>query len=303
MSETLKIVQTFNPHPSQPSLKLPKGACDAHVHVFGPRAVFPFDPERQSTPQDAPKELLFKWHKQMGIERCVIVQSMVHALDNRVVEDAIKAGGGNYLGVALLSPHVSDAELQRLAAIGFKGVRFNFMKHLGGAQGEAGVQRLKDIIALTHRLKTVGMHLQVHFESSLIHELSKSFEQSAVPVVIDHMARVDAKLGEHHEDFAALMKLLSNPLFHVKVSGIDRIDQSVPFDDPARPYFRGIALARRLVMTYPDQCVWGSDWPHPNHTHIPDDGVLVQALEQIAPEPELKQKILVDNPQRLYGFK
>jgi 2-pyrone-4,6-dicarboxylate lactonase len=94
MSETHKIVQTFNPHPSQPSLKLPKGACDAHVHVFGPRAVFPFDPERQSTPQDAPKELLFKWHKQMGIERCVIVQSMVHALDNRVVEDAIKAGGG-----------------------------------------------------------------------------------------------------------------------------------------------------------------------------------------------------------------
>jgi 2-pyrone-4,6-dicarboxylate lactonase len=303
MSDTLKIALTFNPNPTQPTLKLPKGACDAHVHVFGPRAVFPFDPERQSTPQDAPKELLFKWHKQMGIERCVIVQSMVHALDNRVVEDAVKAGGGNYLGVALLSPHVSDVELQRLAEIGFKGVRFNFMKHLGGAQGEAGVQRLKDIIALTHRLKSVGMHLQVHFESSLIHELSKSFEQSAVPVVIDHMARVDAKLGEHHADFAALLKLLKNPLFHVKVSGIDRIDQSVPFEDPKRPYARGIALARLLVQTYPDQCVWGSDWPHPNHTHIPDDGVLVQALEQIAPAADLMHKILVDNPQRLYGFR
>jgi 2-pyrone-4,6-dicarboxylate lactonase len=272
------------------------------VHVFGPRAVFPFDPERQSTPQDAPKELLFKWHKQMGIDRCVIVQSMVHALDNRVVEDALKAAGGTYLGVALLSTHVSDQELQRLAALGFKGVRFNFMKHLGGAQGEAGVQRLRDIIALTHRLKDVGMHLQVHFESALIHELSKSFEQSAVPVVIDHMGRVDAKLGETHEDFSALMKLLHNPNFHVKVSGIDRIDQSFPFDDPTRPYFRGIALARRLVETFPDQCVWGSDWPHPNHTHIPDDGVLVQALSQIAPEASLLKKILVDNPERLYGF-
>lgn len=302
MSNALKIVQTFNPHPSQPKLILPKGACDAHVHVFGPRAVFPFDPERQSTPQDAPKELLFKWHRQMGIERCVIVQSMVHALDNRVVEDAIKAGAGAYLGVALLSTQVSDQELQRLTALGFKGVRFNFMKHLGGAQGEAGVQRLKDIIALTHRLKDVGMHLQVHFESSLIHELGKSFEQSAVPVVIDHMARVDAKLGEKHADFAALMHLLANPKFQVKVSGIDRIDQSVPFEDPARPYFRGIALARRLVESFPDQCVWGSDWPHPNHTHIPDDGVLVQALSEIAPDASLMKKILVDNPQRLYGF-
>jgi len=302
MSNALKIVQTFNPHPSQPRIVLPKGACDAHVHVFGPRAIFPFDPERQSTPQDAPKELLFKWHKKMGIERCVIVQSMVHALDNRVVEDAIKAGGGAYLGVALLSTHVSDQELQRLASMGFKGVRFNFMKHLGGAQGEAGVQRLKDIIALTHRLKGVGMHLQVHFESSLIHELSKSFEQSAVPVVIDHMARVDAKLGETHADFATLMQLLHNPNFHVKVSGIDRIDQSVPFEDPARPYLRGIALARRLVESFPDQCVWGSDWPHPNHTHIPDDGVLVQALSEIAPDPILLKKVLVENPERLYGF-
>ena len=177
------------------------------------------------------------------------------------------------------------------------------MKHLGGASGEAGVQRLKDVIALTQRLKAVGMHLQVHFESSLIHELSKSLAQSAVPVVIDHMARVDSKLGEHHEDFLALVELLHNPLFHVKVSGIDRIDQSVPFDDPARPYFRGIALARKLVESFPDQCVWGSDWPHPNHTHIPDDGVLVQALEHIATKATLMQKILVDNPQRLYGFK
>ena len=303
MLDHIKVIQTFNPHPSKPTLVLPKGACDAHVHVFGPRAVFAFDPERQSTPQDAPKDVLFKWHKQMGIERCVIVQSMVHALDNRVVEDAIKAGAGNYLGVALLSAHVSDAELERLAGIGFRGVRFNFMKHLGGASGEAGVQRLKDIIALTQRLKAVGMHLQVHFESSLIHELSKSFAQSAVPVVIDHMARVDSKLGEHHEDFSALVELLHNPLFHVKVSGIDRIDQSVPFDDPARPYFRGIALARKLVESFPDQCVWGSDWPHPNHTHIPDDGVLVQALEHIATKAMLMQKILVDNPQRLYGFK
>jgi 2-pyrone-4,6-dicarboxylate lactonase len=302
MANVLQIVQTFNPRPTRPRLVLPQGACDAHVHVFGPRAIFPFDPERQSTPQDAPKEVLFKLHKQMGIERCVIVQSMVHALDNRVVEDALKAGRGAYLGVALLSTHVSDQELQRLASLGFRGVRFNFMKHLGGAQGEAGVQRLKDIIALTHRLKDVGMHLQVHFESSLIHELSKSFEQSAVPVVIDHMARVDAKLGEKHADFVALTELLRNPHFHVKVSGIDRIDQSYPFDEPNQPYFRGIALARLLVQNFPDQCVWGSDWPHPNHTHIPDDGALVDALSQIAPEADLLKKVMVDNPERLYGF-
>lgn len=282
-------VLTYNPNPSKPRLRLPARACDSHVHVFGPAAQFAFAAGRNFTPVDAPKEMLFALHRQLGIERCVIVQSAVHGFDNRVVEDAIAAGGGRYLGVALVPVNVADAELLRLAAAGFRAVRFNFMKHLAAAATP------DEIAALTLRLKPLGMHLQVHFESSLIHSLAAPLARSVVPVVIDHMGRVDAALGAEGPDFAALMTLMRNPLFHVKVSGIDRID-------PQPPYTHGVQLARMLVETFPDQCLWGTDWPHPNHTHVPDDGELVDRLTAIAPQAPLLEKLLVRNPQALYQF-
>lgn len=282
-------VLTFNPQPSAPTLVLPAGACDSHVHVFGPALKFPFAASCNFTPVDAPKELLFALHHQLGIERCVIVQSAMHGFDNRAVEDAIAAGQGRYLGVALVPVNVADAELARLAAAGFRGVRFNFMKHLAASATP------DELVALTQRLKPLGLHLQVHFESSLIHSLAATLARSAVPVVIDHMGRVDAAEGVEGADFAALMQLLRNPLFRVKVSGIDRVDLHAPYD-------HGVLLARTLVAAYPDQCVWGTDWPHPNHTHVPDDGLLVDRLAAIAPEPELLAKLLVRNPQALYQF-
>lgn len=291
-------VQTFNPSPIACEITLPANACDAHVHVFGPRDRFPYDEKRSSTPQEAGKEILFALHQKMGVGRCVIVQSMVHGLDNRVVEDAILAGAGRYLGVALVPTNVSDVELKRLANAGFRAVRFNFMKHLG-----AGAHSIDEVIHLTPRLKAVGMHLQVHFESSMVHDLSRALVNSSVPVVIDHMARVDATLGASHADFSKLLEMLRNPLFNVKVSGIDRVDSGVPFSDPSRPYAKGIELARILVDEFPDQCVWGTDWPHPNHTHIPDDGILINSLKLIAPEQVKLEGLLVTNPQRLYAFK
>jgi len=246
---------------------------------------------------DAPKAKLFALHKHLGIERCVIVQSVVHGVDNTVVEDAILAGKGAYLGVALVPPTVTDHELLRLAEGGFRAVRFNFMRHLSN---DASIQQVLD---LTPRLKAVDMHLQVHFESSLIHELGPVLAQSKVPVVIDHMGRVDAKKGIAHEDVQALLRLLENKLFNVKVSGIDRIDAHAYTHSHAEErYTAGIDIARCLVDRFPEQCVWGTDWPHPNHTHIPDDGVLVDALAAIAPHPEILEQVLVLNPQRLYRF-
>ncbi len=287
-------VLTYNPRTQTPSLKLPPNACDSHVHVFGPAHNFPYANGRSFTPVDAPKEALFALHRTLGVQRCVIVQSIVHGLDNRAVEDAMAAGGGNYLGVALVPVNVADAELARLAGAGMRGVRFNFMRHLAGSTDIEG------IIALTHRLKPLGMHLQVHFESALIHSLAGPLSRSAVPVVIDHMGRVDATLGADHADFAALCKLLHNPLFRVKVSGIDRID-SAPITRPN--YAGGITLAKLLVQSFPDQCLWGTDWPHPNHTHVPEDATLVDALAQIAPTQALLDKLLVHNPADFYGFK
>lgn len=286
-------VQTYLAQPSRPTLSLPSGACDAHVHVFGPADQFPYAAGRNFTPVDAPRETLYALHRRLGIARCVIVQSAVHGHDNRVVEDAIRAGEGRYLGVALVPANVADAELQRLAAAGFRGVRFNFMKHLTGASS------VDEVVALTPRLKAAGLHLQVHFESSLVHSLGPVLARSAVPVVIDHMGRVDATLGAQHADFAALHALLANPLFHVKLSGIDRIDSN-PAAAPV--YAQGVALARLLLESYPERCFWGTDWPHPNHTHIPDDGALVNALARIAPDAARREQLLVRNPQAFYRF-
>jgi 2-pyrone-4,6-dicarboxylate lactonase len=288
-----KVVQTFLDEPSQPRLTLPFNSCDSHVHVFGPRSRFAYSTQRKNTPAEAPKEKLFALHKKLGIRRCIIVQSMIHGNDNSVVEDAIDSGGGNYLGVALTNVDVSDYELQRLANRGFRAVRFNFMAHLAGGHDVA------DVIKLTPRLAAVGMHLQVHFESALVHTVGQQLLQSAVPVVIDHMGRVDATKGESHEDFQALMRLLDHPKVHVKVSGIDRIEAT---SRAGSGYPMGTQLAARLVERFPEQCVWGLDWPHPNHTHIPDDGELVDALMQIAPTKSLLDALLVRNPQSLYRF-
>ena len=286
-------VRTYLERPSAPTLSLPPLSCDSHVHVLGPVSRFPYTPNRRATPVEAPKEILFDLHRRMGIERCVIVQSIMHGTDNRVVEDAIAAGEGRYLGIALVDPDVPDDELQRLARIGFRGVRFNFMRHIADGAG------IDAVVALTPRLAAVGMHLQVHFESELVHELSAPLQRSQVPVVIDHMGRVDATLGPEHADFQALLRLLENPRFYIKISGIDRIDARAA---PQQHYRDGVALACALVERFPERCVWGTDWPHPNHTHIPDDGVLIDALAEIATDPRLLERLLVLNPQELYNF-
>jgi 2-pyrone-4,6-dicarboxylate lactonase len=287
-NQAMPDILTYDLEPRPPHFKLPPLSCDSHVHVFGPADRFPYAQGRGFTPVDAPKETLFALHRLLGIERCVIVQSAVHGMDNRVVEDAIAAGEGRYLGIALVPALVPDAELVRLAAAGFRGVRFNFMAHLPGTP-------LADVVALTHRLAPLGMHLQVHFESKLVHTVGAALAQSAVPVVIDHMGRVDAAQGPDHADFAGLCRLMTNPLFRVKVSGVDRIAT-------AGTYAQGVALARRLVESFADRCLWGSDWPHPNHTHVPDDAALVELLPDIAPDAGLRQRLLVDNPAAFYRF-
>jgi 2-pyrone-4,6-dicarboxylate lactonase len=281
---------SFHPSPGTPRLRLPAGACDAHVHVFGPSRVFPFAPGRPFTPADAPKEKLFAMHAQMGVERCVIVQSTCHGYDNRVVADAIAVKGGNYCGVALLPADAPDAELRRLDALGFRGVRFNFMKHLGEGT------RPEDAVALGRRLAPLGWHLQVHFAPELIEELAPVLLRSAVPVVIDHMGRVDASLGVDQPAFRKLLALMRDPRVRVKVSGSERISRR-----PA-PWRDAIPFARTLVAEFGDRVFWGTDWPHPNLAFVPDDGMLVDLVAEIAPTEAERRALLVDNPQRFYGF-
>jgi 2-pyrone-4,6-dicarboxylate lactonase len=282
---------SFHPSPSKPRLRLPPGACDAHVHVFGPRRTFPFAENRTFTPADAPKEKLFALHAGLGIERCVIVQSACHGFDNAAAADAIAAKNGTYRGVALLPTTVDDAELRRLDALGFCGVRFNYMKHLGkGAP-------IEDVIGLGRRLAKLGWHLQIHLDSSLIEAMGPSLKCSAVPVVIDHMGRVDASLGVDQPAFRQLLDLLRDDRFLVKVSCVERSSRRGP------PYADAIPFARTLVAEFGDRTLWGTDWPHPNvASGVPDDGLLVDLLAEIAPSAAQRQALLVDNPQRFYRF-
>jgi 2-pyrone-4,6-dicarboxylate lactonase len=281
---------SFHASPSRPALRLPPGSCDAHCHVFGPAARFPFAVERRFTPADAPKERLFALHAMLGIERCVVVQSTCHGFDNDVVADAIAAGGGAYCGIALAPVTVSDAALRRLHAQGFRGLRFNFMQHLGVPTP------IEQIIDLTPRLAALGWQLHVHFPGALIDELAPWLLRSATPVVVDHMGRIDASQGLEQPAFRKLCEVMEGPRMWVKVSGSDRISRDGP------PYADAVPFARSLVERFGDRVLWGTDWPHPNCNHVPDDGVLVDLLARIAPSDALRRALLVDNPQRLYGF-
>jgi len=196
---------------------------------------------------------------------------------------------GSYLGVALAPASATTEQIAKMDQQGFRAIRFNFMAHLKNSDS------IEDILALTKRMEPFGWHLQVHFSSDLVHSLTPLLKQSAVPVMIDHIGRVDASLGIDHADFQGLLRLLDDPRFHVKVSGIDRISKAHPYND-------GVALAKLLVDRFTEKCVWGTDWPHPNHHHIPDDGNLIDLIPRIADSQVKIQKLMVSNPEKFYRF-
>lgn len=282
---------TWNATPSTPTLTLPKGATDCHVHVFGPTAVFPYAESSGFKPGDAPKEQLFALHDMLGIDRCVIVQSGCHGHDNRVVADAMAARPGRYLGVALTPPDVSSDALKDLRTQGFRAVRFNYMSHL--APGATHDQ----LRALAPRLADLDMHLLVHMEDTLIADLAPVLADLPIPVVVDHMGRVDASAGMDQDPFNRLIALGENDHIWIKVSGSERCSRTDP------PYADATPFARRLVELYPDRTIWGTDWPHPNFRAAPpDDGILVDLLSDICPDEQALKRLLVTNPARLYDF-
>ena len=274
------------------SSELPLHACNAHCHVFGPRTVFPYAGDASFIPQhDAPKEDLFALNDRLGLTRCVVVQSSCHGFDNRAAADAVAARPHDYRGVALLPTDVATAELQRLDAAGFRGVRFNYMGHLGQAAP------VDAVLALARRLQPLGWHLQLHGDPQRLLELAPVLLHCPVPVVIDHIGRIDAGRGLDDPLFQGLLRWLGQGQVWIKVSGMDRITRQGP------PYRDALPFARLLVAEFGDRVLWGNDWPHPNHGGpVPDEDQLVALIADIAPSPAARQRLLVDNPQQLYRF-
>jgi len=282
---------SFNPKPSKPKLKLPPGSCDCHFHVFGPKAQFPFAKDAAYIPADAPKEELFAMHEFVGIDRGVVVQSAAHGFDNSAAANLIADKKGKYVGVALLRTSATADEIKKLDTQGFKGVRFNYVGHLGTPPP------IDQVVNLASKLAAFGWHLQIHMDAGLIDQLAPKLALSPVPVVIDHMGRIDAEKGLDQAPFRSLLKVLEDKKFWVKVSGTERASREGP------PYADAVPYGRKLIDTFGDRVVWGTDWPHPNLKEIPDDGVLVDVIAQMAGDDAKRQALLFDNPQRLYGFK
>lgn len=281
----------WDQQPSKPDFQVPPGAVDAHCHVFGPGDQFPFAPERKYTPCDASKDQLFALRDFLGFSRNVIVQATCHGADNRALLDALQHSDGRARGVVTLKRDVSDEELQAMHDAGVRGVRFNFVKRLVDALPK------DDLMEIAQRIKPLGWHIVIYFESQELPELYDFFTSLPTTVVVDHMGRPDVTKPVDGPEFDLFIKLLDeNPNFWSKVSCPERLSRSGPptYDDV-------VPFARRVVETFPDRVLWGTDWPHPNmKSHMPDDGKLVDFIPRIAVTPELQQKLLVTNPMRLY---
>ncbi|HXY05402.1 MAG TPA: amidohydrolase family protein [Burkholderiaceae bacterium] len=281
----------FHPNPSKPRFVPPAGAVDAHCHVFGPADRFPYAPARKYTPCDAPKEKLFALRDYLGFERNVIVQATCHGNDNRALVDALRSSQGKARGVASIDRDITDAELRQLDEAGVRATRFNFLRRL------VDFTPREVLVEIAQRIAPLGWHVVVYFEAQDLPELWDFFTSLPTIVVVDHMGRPDVAKPVDGPEFERFVRLLrEHRNIWSKVSCPERLSLSGPpaYDDVA-------PFARRLVQTFPDRVLWGTDWPHPNmKSHMPDDGNLVDFVPRIAPTPQLQRALLVDNPLRLY---
>jgi predicted TIM-barrel fold metal-dependent hydrolase len=272
----------------KPRFVLPPGACDTHCHVFGPGDRFPYAPNRRYTPEDAPKEALAALHAHLGVERAVIVQASCHGKDNRAMLDAIASAPDRYRGVAIVDDSFTDRDFQALHDGGVRGVRFNFVKHLGGSPDMDVFRRVLD------RIKGIGWHVVLHLDAPDIVPLSEMIRGLPLPFVIDHMGRVPGSAGVDQPPLQALIELARLERCWIKVCGSERI--SFP------PYGEAVPIARAIIETAPDRVLWGTDFPHPNPTHEADEADLVDLIPQFTTDVATQQRLLVGNPTRLYGF-
>jgi len=287
----IKTIPGPDPNTKIPSFRLPPKTCDSHCHIFGPGAKYPYAVDRSYTPPDAPLEMFAALHQKLGVERAVIVNASVHGTDNRVALDAIAQSNGRYRAVANIDGSITEKSIEELHQGGFRGCRFNFVRHLGG------VPDMKVFDRIVAMVTPYNWHIDLHFDAIDLPDYAAMLERLPLRYTIDHMGRVQASEGLKQKPFETLLALLkSDEKCWVKISGAERVSTAGP------PFHDAVAFARGLVETAPDRIIWGTDWPHPNVKIMPNDGDLVDMVPLFAPEPELQEKILVANPARLFEF-
>jgi 2-pyrone-4,6-dicarboxylate lactonase len=281
--------ETLGEHSGQTIRSLPTGACDCHAHVYGPFDKFPLAKEARFTPRVATIGALEKLWEFFSIDRAVLVQGSAYATDHRALLAAVTEASEHRRGVATVEPTTSASTLEELNANGIRGARINFVRHLSKGFSDT---YCRDI---ARRIAPFGWHLELHVEASDLGRIRDFVRKSPVDLVIDHMGRVNAGLGLSQVAFSILRELLKSARCWVKLSGADRIVENGALQS-------AIPFARSLLEAAPDRVVWGTDWPHVNVKRTCSDEELFEFLTQIAPDDASRNRLLVENPSRLYGF-
>ena len=304
----LAPVLAAGPVPRTPvDFDVPRGACDAHVHVIGDPAKYPMIPNRVYTPPTATADELLALQEFLGLDRVVIVTPSFYGTDNSASLDGMKQLGRDRARVvAVVDDRTPASALQGMAGSGVSGIRVN-LATTGEVDPVASAKRLQGGIDIA---KAHGWHLQIYADLRVIAAVGTQLSESPVPLVLDHFGGADAALGIGQPGFDMLVSLVKSGTAYVKISGAYRASKKAP------DYADVVPLAKALVAANPDRIVWGTDWPHPDSAKVPgrantdiapfypiDDGLLLNQLSIWVPDAAIRRKILVDNPARLYGFK
>ena len=279
------------PASARPVRKLPAGAVDTHFHVFGPLDRFPYAEDRKYTPPEAPYGSYIELADRVGIDRAVCVHPNTHGPDNSVTLDALAQSSGRLLGIVKIDEGVAFADLVRMDRLGVRGIRFAFNPEHGGELDAGLFRRACDWAG------ELGWCIDLHMAAADLPALAEDLSKLSVPILIDHMARIDPAAGTTQLPLKVLLQLMQMPHVWVKLSGADRITRAGP------PYEDVVPLARALVRAAPDRVVWGSDWPHSGYfdpARVPDDAALVDLSFAFAPDEVQHRKLMVDNPSRLF---
>jgi predicted TIM-barrel fold metal-dependent hydrolase len=287
------------------SFDVPLGACDCHTHIHGDPEKFPFFVGRLYTPEAASPEEMAALHNSLHIQRVVIVTPSVYGTDNSATLYGIKARGTDARGVAVIDENTPESDLDAMDRAGIRGIRLNLTT---GGTNDPAVARQRLQTGLD-RVKDRSWHVQLYTNLKMISALKDAFAAAPLPVVFDHFAGAQAALGPDQPGFADVLDLVGSGNAYVKISGAYRASKAAP------DYADALPLAKALIAANPDRIVWGTDWPHPDSVTPPgnkptdvtplfqiDDGRLLNQLPAWAPDAAIREKILVANPARLYGF-
>lgn len=267
---------------------MPANACDTHAHVFSGLDIHPMVAGRHYTPPPAPEEKYFNMLAGTGCTRGVLIQISVYGTDNRYMLEVLNRHRDRLRAVAVVDPSVTDKELQDMHEAGVRGLRINVL--FGGGIGFDAME------TLARRIAPMGWHMQFLVDARSLPELMPRMRALPCPGVIDHIGHMPVALGQQDPGFLAMRELVVNHGYWVKLSGAYRISED------SEHYADVTPVAHALIEAAPDRMVWGSDWPHVAVTKMPDTGRLRNLLLDWAPDEQMRQRILVDNPARLYGF-